>query len=131
MKGTTGWMENQIIIKMLPFRICGILLSTHTYIRPPRTLPIHDYSMQKQLPCWILLLNGQKLCVAIIQYMYFECITPYCFNIKPASLTLDWLLGSARAGQGRREGTAHEGTGNCIILIAAAQRSLFVMLEFI
>ena len=72
MKGTTAnWMENQIIIKMLPFRICGILLSTHTCIRPPRTLPIHDYSMQKQLPCWILLLNGQKLCVAIIQYMIY------------------------------------------------------------
>ena len=71
MKGTTGWMENQIIIKMLPFRICGILLSTHTYIRPPRTLPIHDYSMQKQLPCWILLLNGQKLCLAKIQYIIY------------------------------------------------------------
>ena len=54
MKGTT---RDQIIIKMLPFRICGILL--HTHIRP-RTLPIHDCSMQKQPLCHVLLLNGQN-----------------------------------------------------------------------
>ena len=47
MKGTT--IRDQIIIKMLPFRICGILLHIVllcTHIRP-RTLPIHDCSMQK------------------------------------------------------------------------------------
>ena len=58
MKGTT---RDQIIIKMLPFRICGILLHIVlcTHIRP-RTLPIHDCSMQKQPLCHVLLLNGQN-----------------------------------------------------------------------